>query len=190
MLPDNLTPKLWTKEAVEHVRKTLDKQIQEQVDNILSTQQLREDDHRKPETIYNSTLLSLLTELSVCSWLQGKKNQLTFNASDPYSYAWDVFALGRRIEVKKFSSRNFNIDPKRRGGGIVDMHSFETFDVAELIFACKVEITSDILISPVFLMTREAYFNCRKPSEQNPGTFYLQYEKESRMNSTNCKVYQ
>lgn len=189
MLPNNLKPKLWTKVSVDHVKKVLDKQIQEQVNNILSTQQLREEDQRKPETIYKSTLISVLTELTVASWLKGKKNQLEFNSNDPYSYAWDVFALGRRIEVKKFSSRNFNIDPNRRGGGCIDMHTFETFDVAELLFACKVEITDDILISPIFIMTRDAYFNCRIASEQNKGTFYLQYDKESRINPDNCKVY-
>lgn len=189
MFPDHLTPKLWTKEAVIHVKDVMHKHIQEQVDNICSTQQLR-DDLRSRNTIVNATVISLLTELSVCSWLKGKKNQLEFDASDPFSYAWDVFALGRRIEVKKFSSRNFNINPTRRGGGCVDMHTFETLDVADAIFACKVEITSDILVKPIFIMTRESYFNCRVKSEQNPGTFYLQYGKESRDNPHNCKVYE
>lgn len=189
MLPNELQAKAWSKEAVDHVKKVLDKQIQDQVNNILSTQGLREEDRRKPETIYNNTVISLLTELTVCTWLDGKKNQLKFDSTDPYSYAWDVFALGRRVEVKKFSSRNFNIDPNRRGGGCIDMHTFETFDVAELLFACKVDVTDHIIISPVFLMTRDAYFNCRTASEQNKGTFYLQYDKESRSNPDNCKVY-
>lgn len=188
MLPDKLNSKAWTKDAVGLVRKTFDKHINEQVENILTTHQLRED-LRSRKTIENATLLSLLTELSVCSWLDGKKNQLVFDPSDPFSYAWDVFALGRRIEVKKFSSRNFNINPNRRGGGCIDMHTFETFDVAELLFACKVEIERDIIVSPIFLMTRQSYFNCRVSSEQNLGTFYLQFDKESKTNPDQCKVY-
>lgn len=190
MLPKTLNEIRWTKESVELVKRKLDKEITSQVDNILSTQQLREEDHRKPETIYNNVLISLLTELSVCSWLNGKKNLLDFNPNDPYSYAWDVFALGRRIEVKKFTSRNFNIDPNRRGGGCVDMHSFENFDVAELLFACKVDINDVIVVKPIFIMTRESYFSCKVRSEQNPGTFYLQYDKESRDNPHTCKVYE
>lgn len=189
MLPDKLTPKAWTFEAVKYVRETLKDQIDRQIQNQISNQALRENDLRSEKTIENQTILSIITELSVADWLKGKKNQLDFNPSDPYTYAWDVFALGRRIEVKKFGSRNFNIDPRRRGGGCVDMHTFETFDVSELLFACKVEIDHDILVSPIFLMTRESYFNCRTPSEQNKGTFYLQYDAESRRSPDNCKVY-
>lgn len=189
MFPDQLKPNAWTPEAVSRVKEVLHKQIQEQVDNICSTQQLRED-LRSRNTIINAVVISLLTELSVCSWLNGKKNQLEFNSSDPFSYAWDVFALGRRIEVKKFSSRNFNINPTRRGGGCVDMHTFETLDVADALFACKVEISDVILVKPIFIMTREAYFNCRVKSEQNPGTFYLQYDREARNNPHICKVYE
>lgn len=189
MLPVTLNNKIWTKQHVAIVKEKLADHIQEQVNSVTATQQLRTEDRRSPESIYNNTLLSLLTELSVCSWLKGQRNLCDFNPSDPYSYAWDVFALGRRIEVKKFSVGNFNIHPYRRGGRGVDMHSFETFDVAELLFACKIDINHDIIVKPIFLMTRDSYFNCRTKSEQNPG-FYLQYEKESKINPDQCKVYQ
>ncbi|QHJ78867.1 MAG: hypothetical protein [Caudoviricetes sp.] len=189
MLPDNLKPISWSFQNILDVKYKYKDSLSEQIENCLSTQQLR-DDQRDRETIARATLVSLLTELSVSSWLDGERNRLTFNANDPYSYAWDVFALGRRIEVKKFSSRNFNINTTRRGGGCVDMHTFETFDVSELLFACKTHFDrskSNLIVSPAFLMDRNAYFNCRVKSERNAG-YYLQYDNEARTNE-NCKVY-
>lgn len=188
MLPDNLKPIHWNKTAIRAVREKYQESLESQIRNQLSTQCLREEDGRSERSIIKSTMISLLVELSVASWLKGKRNDLEFVSTDPYSYAWDVFALGRRIEVKSFNSSNFNINPKRRGGGCVDMTSFEKYDVAELLFACKTRFEDDIIIEPVFLMSRESYFNCRVASEQRPGTFYLQYDKESR-DSNSCKVY-
>lgn len=190
MLPDKLEPINWDIKSVKYVREKYKSQLIEQVENQISNQSLRPEDLRSRETIEINTFKSLLTELSVAIWLKGRRNQLEFIPTEPYSYAWDVFALGRRIEIKKFNSANFNISPGRRGGGCVDMHSFETFDVAELLFACKLETKHDIIIKPIFLMTRDSYFNCRVKSEQRPGTFYLQYDNEARINPNSCKVYQ
>lgn len=189
MIPEKLNPIHWNKQAIRLAREKHQTSLESQIQNQLSTQCLRGEDSRSERSIIKSTMISLLVELSVASWLNGKRNDLTFCSTDPYSYAWDVFALGRRIEVKSFSSSNFNINPNRRGGGCVDMHTFEKYDISDLLFACKTHFEDDIIIEPIFLMSRESYFNCRVASEQRPGTFYLQYDKESRENPNSCKVY-